>query len=1482
MPDKENNENLACNLEASQKINELELEDSKVFDDGGVATAPLLQVNKVNGDDESIGLDSKERDLESNVSLSSENTLRLDKEYKDLESRDLESSISDSTILDSVSLDSNDLDSKAKALFLEENLNAHKSLENDLNLQGISLALQQRLNTQDTMHLNHIHTPYIDFSSNNHTLKQIRPSLKQPSSNENIAHSNDKDSIQAQDYNNLNIANNIPSKKENPSQTKSSTKPAIYTLDDTPHDTAEKKDTKKHKKKAKKKGNPLLRLIIFFVVILSVTIIGYKILANGISFQNLKFGNITIYNAFLQLQNKLILEIDSIDLSTLSNNESKDNTQETRPFNEILQNTIQYTQRTLYILSYFERLNIKELVLPNNHKWSIDYTDTNYRIQGALFDADFAINNNHNNIHLDINKFQLKTLPLHFEGNLNFSVPKKQLSFNLEAIKDDDNEKIMLSGDTNFNEININAKSSPLNNLAIIKPFIDNIQNPKLKKTLQDWLFNNIKYDNLHLSNLAMRINLDDIGNTLLHNTQAEIIVEKPEVTLAKGVKPILAEQAVITFKDTDLKITPINATFAGMNLAQSEVLIANMPHSDVIIELHGKNVRFDSNLAKLLEHYGVVLPIMQQSLAQNTKKSKQTKIKTESKNTKKTLDSAINTTEDAVTKALQTKQTLNTEQTTQTNTNEKQAQIATNENLYEKILELNPQTTLTNELLHNPNLTKSSTKETTSMHLQIAIRHNKKIPTHPLFSLQGIIQAQNTSLKLYDIPLQANNLNIALDITPQQKLVYINGERVKWQRLIDANVNVLLDINKQNIQANTYIHKAILNTHNLQDLRLAPNKPTIHLPSPNNENLKVNNNDSKIALHVKNLYDIKKQKKINRPTPQEDPKDSIQNNIAQHSGIYLEESMPYSNTQKILKYFDEYSIQRTNMQTPNNSISSDSHKLLEDARKQQLQNKELSPEVIKSLPKQNIKDDGERAKEDDKVLKDLKNNPVWNDLKIRSKKTQPFKQLSTKELTELAKQAIEKEKDSFMLDQDFLNIKNANIHLNLSFANNKIVLDVPALSLHLESGKNLQLSIAKIENILQFSPLAQYYGITHGDFSLQTTPYPKTKQESFKSIDFTLNLTKLKHPLYTIKHERVTDLNLKGHLQDNSIVVLVNDDIDFKSQDSLSMLRMKGYRIDIDEAMQSKIPFFIDLFKDKQKDALPYSEAAILQELKFIAIKNKLRKQMNIKPTDFNIIGQDLQFSFLGYTAPFDSVNIRFIDNRIVVDGQYGKGILNASLIKDNVYVKAKNFSGDFINIILASAKGGKKMLNGGAFSLDGIYRGGILNASIELQNTALIDFKSVQNIFALIDTVPSLFMFKDPHISAKGYQVNYGKVIFAINSDYVGLQNVFLLGSSMDINGQGIIDIDTQEMNVNLNISTIKNLSKFINKIPIIGYLILGREGQISTNLILSGKYSDPKVNITLAADIIKAPFNILRRVFPVEMLVNSSKDEEEMILY
>ncbi len=1365
-------------------------------------------------------------------------------------------------------LESNALNSKAKevaqqeSMCREQNLNAHESLINDSNLSKTNRLLEQSdlIVKKNNVNPMPIEIPLINFSTINHTLKQTIYPLKQDITEQNNINQSSNDGIATQDSK-ITLETNILE-----SQTTHIPFPAVYTKENTEKQADKRK--KKQGKNIKKKRNPLVRLSIFFVILCCITIAGYKILVHGIFIKHLQFGNIAIHNIFLQLQNKLVLEIATLDLSGL--NRKKDDVSAITPtFNEALQSIINYTQRTLYVLSYFERLNIEQLRLPNNHQWNIDYANTNYRVQGTLFDANFAITNNQNNLYLKIDKFQLKTIPLHFGGELIYSIPKKQFLFDINAIKDQNiKEYITLKGVTNFRDITLHAHSTPLQDIQLIRPFIENMQNKRLQQTLQNWIFDNIEYENMQLADLYMHIQLENIGETLLHNTKASIIVENPKVYLAKNIKPILAKQTTLTLQDANLKIVPLEATFAGMDLSNSEILIANMPHSDFILELNGKNMRFDTNMAKILAHYGVVLPLTQQSLARNTIKTKKNNVKT---NNATQIQQAINNTEDIVKNALKSKQT-----SIQANISQLQSDMETkvkptathNENLYAKILELNPDTTLTNELLYNPNLSQLTNSETIGMHLKIEIKHNEQKPTKPLFSLQGIIQAQNTALKLYDIPLKANSLNIALDITPSQKLVYINGNRVKWQRLIEADANVLLDLNKQYIQANTYIHSAILNTNNLKDLKLMPNTPTT-TQQHSLTNIALNNISNNIAIPHGTQY---MQQDSITPAPQHT-----------NDGIYFEQNTPNSTMQANLRQFGIHTLLHTNTQAkPQTTDTNDAYKLLENAKKQQLQNRELSQDIIKTLPKKDIKDDGKTAKEDEHVLKDLKNNPVWNDLKIHAKKTRPFQQLSNKELMTLARQEIEKEKDSFSLEQDFLNIKKTNIHLNLSFAQNKITLDVPALSLHLESGKNLQLKITKIENILQFSPLARYYGITHGDFSLQTTPYTNTQKESFKRMDFILNLTKLQHPLYTITHKRVTEVSLKGQLQDNALIVFVNDDIDFKSQDSLSMLRMKGYRINIDEAMQSQIPFFIDLFKDKQKDALPYSEAAISQELKFIAIKNKLRQQMQIKPTDFNIIGENLQFTFLGYTAPFDSVNIRFIDGRIIVDGQYGKGILNASLIKDNVYFRAKNFSGDFINIVLTSLKSGKKMLNGGSFSFDGVYRGGILNASLEIQNTALIEFKSVQNIFALIDTVPSLFMFKDPHISTKGYQVNYGKILFAINSDYIGLQNIFLLGSSMDINGQGIIDIDTQEMNVNLSISTIKNLSKFINKIPVIGYLILGREGQISTNLILSGKYIDPKVNITLATDIIKAPFNILRRVFPVEMLVNNTKDEEEMMLY
>ncbi|STQ85578.1 hypothetical protein LS73_008880 [Helicobacter muridarum] len=1315
---------------------------------------------------------------------------------------------------------------------------------------------------------------------------------------------------------------------------------------------------------------PFFSSITWFVVIIAIMIAGYKTLRDGISIESLSFGDIHIKQVFLQLNEKLTLEIDNIDISALESQPKKDEDQD---IVDTVKHSAEYIQKTLYALSYFERLKIKNLILSNNKHISLYYDSVSYKLDTPTFHANLSIKDNQNSIKITINEFLLKNFPIQINGKITYMIPKNEMEFNFGMILES-KQILNANGKTNFHKIDLNASSIKLKNLDLIKPYIDGLDNMALRKTLQDWLYDKIEYDSLQLTRLQTSININNITKSLLDNTKANITIKNAAVTLNPGVQPIYSPQVEIQFSRANLKIIPMYATFANMNLHGSEVLISNIPSSNIYIFLNGKDVRLDSHLNKLLQSYDVFVPVMQESIKS---KQKQNEFKNRDLSTI-AIEQTMQDTELIVTQAIDNDskniESIDTGSIFTQNANMDKKQAEQNEqantdvsSLYDKMLELNSNTTLKSKSSIN-----AQDDNNSSLHLKIAIEVDKKDANKHLFSLQGAVQAKLANLSLFDIPLEAKQINVALDITPNDSFIYINGTRVRWKGIFNADANIILDLNKKTLKASTHIHEARLNSKNIYILSNEPKKMALQDQNLENQDMDL------ISQNLKN-------KNAN-------------------NGIYLNntsEIIQQSSLQKKLKQYG-YSINKAStMQNqqiaPNPNQTNNIYKSLAqntalDKNGNQNTNKIESQNInpVDSIPNiENIssdisKQDNSAAKNDEYVLKELKNNPVWDKLKIRTKKTREFNKLSQKELEDLALKQIKIDEEGLNLEHDFIRINNTNINLSLSFKDD-LILNIPALSLSLRQGsKNLNIKVDSLDKILKFSPLARYYGLEHGSFNLNVPYYdsnlkenknnenadihnkqniskdvkakaaqnnqdkdtsknsnnkqnvqstqtltqsgtsthivlsnqdeiynknhnsqdPKNEKsnnqesngkisnqynnkQSQKNIEqnkqpfnaeFILNLTQLKYPIYTISHQKITFLTLKGEIKNGALTITANPNLDFKSQDSLSMLRIKGYRINVDEMYESKIPFFVELLKDSKKEDLPYSEAEIKQELALIAIKNKLRKKMKINAADFNVLGENLQLTFLGYTAPFDSITVRSVDDRIVIDGQYGKGILNVNVIKDNISIKAKNFSGDFLNTVLTSTKDGKKILEGGIFSVDLLYRGQILNGSAEIQNTSLTNFKAVQNIFALIDTVPSLFIFKNPHITTKGYQVSYGKILFAMNEDYIGLQNIFLIGGSMDINGWGIIDKDSQEMNMNLNISTIKNLSKFINKIPIIGYLILGREGQINTNLILTGKYSDPNIHITLAADIIKAPFNILRRIFtPVDLNTNRMSNDE-----
>ena len=86
-------------------------------------------------------------------------------------------------------------------------------------------------------------------------------------------------------------------------------------------------------------------------------------------------------------------------------------------------------------------------------------------------------------------------------------------------------------------------------------------------------------------------------------------------------------------------------------------------------------------------------------------------------------------------------------------------------------------------------------------------------------------------------------------------------------------------------------------------------------------------------------------------------------------------------------------------------------------------------------------------------------------------------------------------------------------------------------------------------------------------------------------------------------------------------------------------------------------------------------------------------------------------------------------------------------------------------------------------------------------------------------------------------------------------------------------------EDINMQLTLSTMKSLSSILNKIPIFGYLLLGDDGKITTEVNVTGKMDNPNTELSLLEDTAKAPVNILKRIFsPFQLLVDELKEESQ----
>jgi len=417
---------------------------------------------------------------------------------------------------------------------------------------------------------------------------------------------------------------------------------------------------------------------------------------------------------------------------------------------------------------------------------------------------------------------------------------------------------------------------------------------------------------------------------------------------------------------------------------------------------------------------------------------------------------------------------------------------------------------------------------------------------------------------------------------------------------------------------------------------------------------------------------------------------------------------------------------------------------------------------------------------------------------------------------------------NSFKIKQnkfDLLNIKNIKTPVSVTMGKNKTVILLPTLGAkaYLSNKKNL-FFIKYLSKIYPYSPLLKKYKVKKGSFDIQT--------KDFSSYNIYAHLQNINLPL--IKNGKKTD-DLKLNITLKPNLTLIND------MDNSLIIKILGDNLIV---KLKDTDFILNKSDLTKKSDLDFKKSAILA-------------------TDSNIIfSKNTTLYCSSYNAIIKKDNINFVCKQ---------GIDKISFIKNgkDMKIEAKNISNYFINSL-----GGKKIFENGRFSFK--TKGDLKNlrGKFSIQNATLKELKVFNNLMAFINTIPSLLFLQNPNFSDKGYKIKNGEIEFIKIDNILTLTRIVLNGYSADIFGKGYVDLKQNHIDLNLQISTLQNIDKIIKHIPLVGYIILGKDGKNSVSLKIEGNLSDPTVQTYLIKDIFQMPFNILKRTLNIPMQIFDKK--------
>lgn len=145
--------------------------------------------------------------------------------------------------------------------------------------------------------------------------------------------------------------------------------------------------------------------------------------------------------------------------------------------------------------------------------------------------------------------------------------------------------------------------------------------------------------------------------------------------------------------------------------------------------------------------------------------------------------------------------------------------------------------------------------------------------------------------------------------------------------------------------------------------------------------------------------------------------------------------------------------------------------------------------------------------------------------------------------------------------------------------------------------------------------------------------------------------------------------------------------------------------------------------------------------------------------------------------------------------------------------------------------------------------------------------ELKLLKNIVAFFNTIPSLVTFSGLGYTEKGYKIKDGAVEFIYYDKVIHFKKLDLKGDNINFRGNGYVDLNKWIIKMNLDVDI---LVKLVKDIPVVNYILLGKDGGLTVRVNVDGNLSNPTVSKNTLENIIESPFRVLYRVIksPMEL--------------